>query len=137
VTANRAPIAGDPVATFGAVLEPCFEPPYVAVIFTSVRTAADDAGYASAAQAMDELARRQPGSLGVESAREAESGLGITVSYWRTEADAAAWKGVAEHALVQQLGRARWYEAFRVRVATVTREYAFDRPPDGPAAPPG
>jgi heme-degrading monooxygenase HmoA len=87
------------------------------------------------AEAMDALARTQPGYLGVESAREARSRVGITVSYWRTEADAAAWKGVAEHAVAQRLGRARWYEGYRVRVATVTREYADDAPPDASAQP--
>jgi heme-degrading monooxygenase HmoA len=96
------------------------EPPYVAVIFTSLRTDADDAGYAATAVAMEHLAARQPGFLGVESARE---GVGITVSYWASEAAATAWKHVAEHAAARRLGRERWYSAYRVRVATVTREY--------------
>src|SRR4051794_41982972 len=56
-------------------------PPYVAVIFTSVRTD-DDSGYAAMAAAMERLAREQPGYLGIEAARE---GVGITVSYWRGE----------------------------------------------------
>ena len=97
------------------------EPPYTAVIFTSLRTAGDH-GYAAAAAAMDALARRQPGYLGVESARE---DVGITVSYWRDDAAARAWKQVAEHLVVQRAGRARWYADYRVRVATVTREYGL------------
>jgi len=52
-------------------------PPYYAVVFTSVRTAID-AGYAKTAQKMVALASGRPGFLGVESARE-EGGLGITV----------------------------------------------------------
>jgi heme-degrading monooxygenase HmoA len=137
VSSNQPPICRGPVATVAAVLEPSFEPPYVAVIFTSVRTDGHDTEYDTMAVAMDALAREQPGFLGVESAREARSRLGITVSYWRTEADAAAWKGVAEHAVAQRLGRARWYEGYRVRVATVTREYADDAPPDRSAQSPG
>ena len=50
------------------------QPPYFAVIFTSVRTADDPEGYAKAAQRMSELARQQPGFLGEESAR-GEEGL--------------------------------------------------------------
>ena len=69
---------------------------------------------------MFELAEKQPGYLGVESAREA---IGITVSYWATEGDAAAWKRVAEHAEAQRLGRENWYEQYSVRIATVTRDY--------------
>lgn len=58
--------------------------PYYAVIFTSLRTDGDH-GYEQAATRMVELAREQPGFLGVESAR-GEDGLGITVSYWASEA---------------------------------------------------
>jgi len=94
-------------------------PPYVAVIFTSLRTPGDQ-GYAETAAAMEELAVRQPGYLGLESARE---GVGITVSYWRDEASARAWKQVAEHLTAQRLGREDWYRDYRVRVATVTRDY--------------
>ena len=64
--------------------------PYYAVIFTSLRTEGDQ-GYAEAAARMLELAREQPGFLGVESAR-GEDGLGITVSYWASEAAILAWK---------------------------------------------
>lgn len=95
-------------------------PPYTAVIFTSVRTADDPEGYAATSAAMEELAAAQPGYLGIESARD---DVGITVSYWATPADARAWKAVAEHRLAQRLGRERWYRRYRVRVATVEREY--------------
>ncbi|MGD9991174.1 antibiotic biosynthesis monooxygenase family protein [Pseudonocardia sp.] len=95
-------------------------PPYVAVIFTSLRTAGDDDGYAAAAADMDALAARQPGYLGVESARE---GVGITVSYWQDEESARAWKQVAEHVEAQRRGRVDWYVAYRVRIADVVREY--------------
>ncbi|MHB8505311.1 MAG: antibiotic biosynthesis monooxygenase family protein [Acidimicrobiales bacterium] len=95
------------------------EPPYVAVIFTSLRTPGDR-GYAATAERMLELARRQDGYLGFETARE---GLGITVSYWRDESAARAWKGVAEHLVAQHRGRSTWYRDYRVRVATVTRVY--------------
>ena len=98
------------------------DPPYVAVIFTSVQ-GADTEGYAETAERMEELAAQQPGYLAVESARDPAAGLGITVSYWRTEADAAAWKGVAEHAEAQRVGRERWYASYAVQVATVTRAY--------------
>ena len=95
------------------------EPPYTAVIFTSLRSADDD-GYAPMAEQMARLAAAQPGYLGVEFAHES---VGITVSYWVDDAAARAWKGVAEHVVAQRLGAQRWYEAYRVRVATVTRDY--------------
>ena len=95
------------------------EPPYVAVIFTSLRTDGDD-GYAVMSRRMDELAAQQPGYLGIEAARD---GIGITVSYWADEDAARAWKQVAEHLVAQQRGRDVWYADYRVRVAVVHRDY--------------
>ena len=98
-------------------------PPYTAVIFTSRRNADDEgAAYGSMAVEMDRLARLQPGYLGIEGARSRDL-LGITVSYWADAEAARAWKQVAEHLGAQQLGRERWYSDYRVRIATVEREY--------------
>lgn len=97
-------------------------PPYYAVIFSSLRTEGDQ-GYGAAATRMLELAREQPGFLGVESARE--DGLGITVSYWQDEAAILAWKRQAEHREVREQGRATWYSAFQTRVCKVERAYTF------------
>ena len=97
------------------------EPPYTAVIFTSIRTDTGAEDYAATATRMEELAEQQPGYLGIESARDDH--LGITVSYWRTADDARAWKAVAEHRFAQQRGRREWYASYRVRITTVEREY--------------
>jgi heme-degrading monooxygenase HmoA len=95
------------------------EPPYVAVIFTSIRTEGDN-GYAVMSARMEQLAAEQPGYLGIENARD---GLGITVSYWADEASAQAWKRIAAHLVAQQRGRDAWYADYRVRVAVVHRDY--------------
>ncbi len=97
------------------------DPPYVAVIFTSTRTEGDY-GYETMAETMMELASKQPGFLGVESARD---GVGITVSYWVDRASARAWKEVAEHSVAQRQGRKIWYSDYRVRIATVDRAYSM------------
>lgn len=112
----------------GMVRSPSFEPPYVAVVFSSVLRPGST-GYGEAADRMLHMAAEQPGYLGIESVRDPDTGVGITVSYWRTEADAAAWKQVAEHLDVQAIGRERWYSSYAVHVATVTRAYAFDGTP--------
>jgi len=100
------------------------EPPYYVVIFTSIRSDQEQ-GYADAAQRMLELARQQPGFLGVESARS--EGLGITLSYWQSEEAIRAWREHAEHVAVREQGRALWYDAFVTRVARVERAYDFAR----------
>ena len=102
------------------------KPPYFAVIFTSTRTPGDN-GYEKMAARMVELAARQPGFLGIESAR-GQDGLGITVSYWRSEADIAAWKANAEHLVAQKKGKAQWYASFATRVAKVERDNTGSEP---------
>jgi heme-degrading monooxygenase HmoA len=103
------------------------EAPYYAVIFTSLRTAEDDAGYGVTAERMEELAAQMPGYLGIESARGTD-GLGITVSYWESLAAIKAWREQAEHRLAQQMGKERWYQQFTLRICKVEAERTFDRP---------
>lgn len=99
----------------------------VAVIFTSVRTGEDDAGYATAAAAMERLAAEQPGYSGFAGARGAD-GIGIAVSYWADEAAAIAWRDNPDHARIRDMGRARWYQSYELAVTNVTRDYAWHRP---------
>jgi TonB family protein len=90
------------------------EPPYYAVIFTSVRTNVDS-GYGEMAERMLELALIQPGFLGFETSRQV---IGISVSYWSTLDDIKAWKDNAAHRMAQSRAK-DWYKTFRVRVARV------------------
>ncbi len=86
-----------------------------------MRTSADPGGYEAAAARMVELAGRQPGFLGVESARGAD-GFGITVSYWSSPEAIAAWRDNTEHRAARQKGHEVWYKSFRLTVAKVERE---------------
>lgn len=100
------------------------DPPYYAVIFSSQRRDESDNGYGETAERMDALAAQQPGFLGVESARGTD-GFGITVSYWATLEDVAAWGRHAEHLLAQKYGREKWYESFTLRVCRVEALRSF------------
>ncbi len=99
------------------------DPPYYAVIFTSLRTPVAE-GYDDMSAKMVEMAAQQPGFLGVESAR-GEDGLGITVSYWESEEAIANWRANAEHRVAQSQGREQWYTEFVTRVAKVERARTF------------
>lgn len=100
-------------------------PPYYVVTFASQRRDGDH-GYGAMADEMVALAARQPGFLGMESARGAD-GFGITNSFWADEASIRAWKAVVDHLEAQRRGRAEWYECYAVRVAKVERAYQFTR----------
>jgi heme-degrading monooxygenase HmoA len=100
------------------------EPPYYAVIFTTIKS--DDlAGYQEMNERMFALAQQQRGYLGIESGRG--EALGVSVTYWASLEDIAAWKANAEHKLAQERGYAQWYRSFATRVARVERDHFFSR----------
>ena len=100
------------------------EPPYYAVVFSSQRTDDDQQGYAEMAQRMLDLAQKQAGYLGVESARDTD-GFGITVSYWDSLAHIAQWKNEGQHLVAQDKGRTNWYQNYFTRIAKVERAYSM------------
>ncbi|TQR19372.1 antibiotic biosynthesis monooxygenase family protein [Psychrobacillus vulpis] len=100
-----------------------FQVPYYAVIFSSTRTDGDN-GYAKMADKMVELASKQPGFLGIESARDEE--LGITVSYWDSLDSIKHWKEHSVHRMAQEKGKTDWYQSFKLRVCKVERDKFFD-----------
>ncbi len=94
---------------------------YYAVIFTSTHTKNIE-GYSEMAIAMENLAKKQDGYLGIESARNS---IGITVSYWSSLEAIKIWKQQSDHLLAQQKGREEWYNWYHVRICKVEREYEF------------
>jgi heme-degrading monooxygenase HmoA len=108
-----------------------FVPPTAsyAVIFCSQRRDGDH-GYGEMAEAMVELAQRQPGFIAMRSSRGAD-GLGLTVSYWDSLQAIAAWRAVAEHRAARDQGRAAWYSGYELQVVKIERAYAWDAVSDG------
>lgn len=96
--------------------------PYYAVIFTSKKKKTEPT-YVSMAEAMIELAKKQPGFIDIESA---EDEIGITVSYWESLDAIAAWKGNSMHQIAQEMGKNDWYKYYKVKVARIEREYSFE-----------
>lgn len=99
----------------------------VAVIFTSRRTTTHAREYLVAASRMAELAARQPGFVDYVSVHDPGTREGMTVSFFVDEAAALAWKAHPEHLAVQRAGIEHYYEEYRIWVAEVSREYAFQR----------
>lgn len=95
------------------------KPPYYAVIFASTRTEGDH-GYADMADKMMELAKHQPGFLGVDTAR---SEIGITVSYWKDLESINNWRHHTKHQKAKEKGKETWYAKYTLRIAKVEMEY--------------
>ena len=93
--------------------------PYYAVIFTSLLNSNSE-GYEETADRMVELANKEDGFLGLETARDK---IGITVSYWKDLDSIKNWKENIEHAEARKKGKSKWYANFKVRIAKVERDY--------------
>jgi heme-degrading monooxygenase HmoA len=102
------------------------KPPYYAVIFTNELTVHTE-GYEEMADKMCQMALKEPGCLGFESAR---SGLGITISYWDSLEAIKNWKANTEHREAQQKGIDIWYKYYKTRICKVERDYSFERSSD-------
>lgn len=95
---------------------------YYAVIFTSTQKEIIE-GYSEMADKMELLAKKQPGFIGIDSARNE---VGITVSYWESLDAIKNWKLQTDHLEAQQKGRSNWYSRYNVRICRVEREYSFE-----------
>jgi heme-degrading monooxygenase HmoA len=98
-------------------------PPYYAVIFSSVKNEVDS-DYAAMAELMVNLANKQPGFLGMESA---SNDMGITISYWSNLESIKNWKENSKHLVAQELGKKLWYKQYKTRIAKVERDYDFEK----------
>ena len=65
----------------------------------------------------------------------------LSLSFWRDEAAVITWRRMEEHRAAQARGRAGIFSDYRLRVASVLRDYGMHRraetPPDLRAAPGG
>ncbi len=94
-------------------------PPYYAVIFSSVRTEGDN-GYNDMSDKIESLVEKQPGFIGMETAR---NDIGITVCYWKDLESIKKWSENMEHQEAKVKGKTKWYEQYRVRICKVEFEY--------------
>ena len=105
-------------------------PPYHVAIFRYRRNGEDPAGYSEARRDMLEMAKLQPGFLGMDSI-EGEGGEGVTLSYWTDEASIRAWRAQDEHGVIREKSRRGWYDHYDLQVARVERAYGWSSAEDG------
>lgn len=53
------------------------------------------------------------------------AGKYLSVSFWRDEAALATWRRQAHHRLAQRRGRTEMFAGYRLRVASVLRDYGM------------
>lgn len=100
--------------------------PCYAVIFSATRTE-NLAGYDEMDKSLTEMARRQPGFMGLESIQQGDRS--ITISYWQSLEAIQNWKNQAQHQEAQKLGQQRWYANYRIQICRIERAYSFNKKP--------
>lgn len=93
-----------------------------AVIFTAM-SAERDRAYSDTANKMRELAFSKYGCIDFVSAFVGERE--VTISYWPEIKNILAWKKDAQHTEAQNMGREKWYSAYKVEVVEIKRAYTF------------
>jgi heme-degrading monooxygenase HmoA len=99
--------------------------PCHAVIFISQRTPGDN-GYGDAVARIGEIGARQPGFLGIASAR-APDGAGITVVFYETAEAAKQWGRNPDHRAVIRTGIEQWYEKYAIYYAEVNAGHKWEK----------
>jgi heme-degrading monooxygenase HmoA len=99
------------------------KPPYFTVVFTSQRTKIEE-GYTEMNDSLWNDAQKLDGFLGAESLRN-EEGFGVTVLYFKDMETIQEWSKYQKHLRAKEMGKEKWYEGYRVRIAKVEREYGM------------
>lgn len=98
------------------------------VVFRNRKRADIDAdAYAADAQAMEDLARAQPGFLSFKS-YVADDGEVIALSEWADEESARAWGSQPDHARTQARGRSAYYADYTLYTCSNPRTHRFESP---------
>lgn len=56
----------------------------------------------------------------------------LSLSFWRDEAAVKAWRNTEEHRAAQLLGRHNVFDAYRLRIASVVRDYGLNDRDESP-----
>lgn len=96
----------------------------IAVIFEV--EPADSRRYLDIAASLKPELERIPGFISVERFESlASPGRILSLSFWKDEAAAQAWRNTPEHRTAQAEGRAGVFADYRLRVAHVLRDYGM------------
>lgn len=100
--------------------------PSLIILFRSKLT--DQAGedYQAMNDELESLVRQNPGFIDVKS-YTAQDGERLTVVWWRDEESLTEWRNLMRHREAQNTGRQKWYEYYKLEVASVVRVKSFTR----------
>ena len=106
----------------------------IAVIFEVVPAAGRAQAYFDLAADLKPYLVEIDGFISIERFESlAEPGKFLSLSFWRDEAAIAAWRNLQPHRAAQSAGRESILAGYRLRVASVLRDYGMTERSDAPA----
>jgi len=104
----------------------------IAVIFEVWPARRDD--YLDIAAKLKPVLEQIDGFISVERFESlTEKGKMLSLSFFRDDAAVEAWRNVAEHRAAQAQGRAGVFKDYRLRIASVIRDYGMNDRAQAPA----
>jgi heme-degrading monooxygenase HmoA len=106
----------------------------IAVIFEVWPAEGEKAHYLDLAAALRSDLSQIDGFISVERFQSlTEPAKLLSLSFWRDEAAVAAWRNQAAHRETQAAGRAGVFSNYRLRIASVMRDYGLRERDEAPA----
>ena len=106
----------------------------VAVIFVVVAAEGQKQAYLDAAARLRPLLAEVDGFISIERFESlTQPGKILSLSIWRDEAAVERWRNTEDHRQVQAAGRAGIFADYRLRVASVLRDYGMKERAEAPA----
>ena len=99
----------------------------IVILFRSKLTDAAADGYSDMATEMLTRAKQMPGFIDFKSFKS-DDGERLSVIRWKDEETLKAWRDEPRHLVAQNAGRSKWYEYYKIEIAQVIRENAWERP---------
>lgn len=106
----------------------------IVVIFEVEPAAGKAADYFDIAAALRPALAKLDGFISIERFESvSQPGKFVSISFWRDEAAVAEWRNVEGHRLAQAKGRDSIFADYRIRVASVMRDYSMNARDEAPA----
>ena len=98
----------------------------IAVLFEARPRDGQMAGYLEMAAALRPALAKMDGFISIERFESlSEPGKLLSLSFWRDETAVRQWREHAEHRAAQRAGRETIFDDYRLRIATVLRDYGM------------
>ncbi|MEP7455629.1 antibiotic biosynthesis monooxygenase [Phyllobacterium sp. SB3] len=98
----------------------------IAVIFEVEPAEGRSKDYFDWAASLRPILETMDGFISVERFRSlTDENRYLSLSFWRDEASVAAWRNTEEHRMAQSDGRAGIFADYRLRIASVVRDYGL------------